>query len=269
MTYLLGMKQFEQHRPSFRLCGAGRADLRGAIHSAGPGSSPQGHVPVFPHSQFHLADDLDVRFVQCHVGHLRLKDLFVCSRGDLIRWANAQQSKPLGGVYRVAGFGQTSYDERQRATRSVAVLICWPRSACRWVCSFMGPTGPFLPFCSARPVWNSAMTPLLFIVAALLSGGVLITFLTYVFRQKDPLNPNGVCYERRRSAWIWAGSSCSLLVFFLALEAMQFSTGYTTGIEAVVTSLNLIVLGPQLVGFLDCASAHWQLYSTDPAGIPA
>ena len=34
-----------------------------------------------------------------------------------------------------------------------------------------------------RPLWNSALTPFLFIMAALLSGGALVTFLTYLHRR--------------------------------------------------------------------------------------
>ena len=40
---------------------------------------------------------------------------------------------------------------------------------------FYGTNGAFFAILQNRPIWNSAMTPLLFIAAALLSGGALIT----------------------------------------------------------------------------------------------
>ena len=46
---------------------------------------------------------------------------------------------------------------------------------------FYGANGAFFAILLNRPIWNSALTPLLFIVAALLSGGALITFLIHVF----------------------------------------------------------------------------------------
>jgi dimethyl sulfoxide reductase membrane subunit len=75
------------------------------------------------------------------------------------------------------------------------------------------------------------MTPLLFIAAALLSGGALITALIYVFHEDEELiKPLGqvILY---------------LLAIFILLEALQFFVGYQSKVTAIVTSLNIIAFG--------------------------
>jgi len=97
---------------------------------------------------------------------------------------------------------------------------------------FFGLHGALFAVLLNRPLWNGAMTPLLFTVAALLSGGALISFLAYLFYPKEEiLQPLGHIV-------------LSLLVVFLFLEGMQFFVGYQSGITGVVTSLNLIAFGP-------------------------
>lgn len=83
-----------------------------------------------------------------------------------------------------------------------------------------------------RPIWNSALTPLLFIVAALLSGGALITFLSYAFKRDDQL----ITTLGRIILY--------LLLLFVFLEGLQFFVGYQTGLKNVVAALDLIGSGP-------------------------
>ncbi len=83
-----------------------------------------------------------------------------------------------------------------------------------------------------RPIWNSALTPLLFILAAILSGGALITFLTYLFMHDDDL-----IHGLGRAILF-------VLLTFLFLEGLQFFVGYQTGLVMTISSLNLIAFGP-------------------------
>ena len=82
-----------------------------------------------------------------------------------------------------------------------------------------------------RPIWNSALTPLLFIVAALLSGGALLTFLAYVFRRDGQL------------ITILGRIILYLLLLFVFLEGLQFFVGYQTGLRQVVAALDMIGSG--------------------------
>ncbi|MFH0998860.1 MAG: NrfD/PsrC family molybdoenzyme membrane anchor subunit [Pseudomonadota bacterium] len=97
---------------------------------------------------------------------------------------------------------------------------------------FYGTNGAFFAILQNRPIWNSAMTPLLFILTALLSGGALITFLISVFHSDDEI------------ARILARAVFFILVVFLLLEFIQFFVWYKTGLMSIMTSLDLIVKGP-------------------------
>jgi molybdopterin-containing oxidoreductase family membrane subunit len=241
MTYLLGMKQFEHIGPlsAFVVLVALICEVQFILLDLG-----QLHRALY---QFFLTPSftslMTWMFVLFNAMLIiyALKTYFLI-RGDLIRWSVAHGNRGLGSVYRFLSMGKSAYDEdlRQRDRKKVSVLakISLPVGLL-----FYGTNGAFFAVLLGRPVWNSAMTPLLFIVAALLSGGALITFLTYLFRLKDPINPDGVCYEEKLCLDL-GRVILFLLVFFLALEAMQFFVGYTTGTHAVVTSLDTIVKGP-------------------------
>ncbi len=162
-------------------------------------------------------------------------------RGDLTRRANDPESGALRGLYGLLTGGKTAYgpEDAARDDRRVHLLakISLPVGLL-----FYGTNGAFFAVLLSRPIWNSALTPLLFIVAALLSGGALIAFLTYVFRQPDPLNPSRLCHSDELCLGL-GKVILFLLVVFLGLEALQFFVGYQSGKETVVTSLNLIVGG--------------------------
>jgi len=241
MTYLLGMKQFEHIGPlsAFVVLVALICEVQFILLDLG-----QLHRAFY---QFFLSPSFTSLLTWMFVLFNAMLVIYALKtylliRGDLIRWAGERRDKPLGALYRFMALGKTSYDEnmrlRDRWWVSLLAKISLPVGLL-----FYGTNGAFFAILLGRPVWNSAMTPLLFIAAALLSGGALITFLTYMFRQKDPLNPEGVCYEDKLCLDL-GRIILFLLVFFLALEAMQFFVGYTTNIESVVTSLNLIVQGP-------------------------
>jgi Ni/Fe-hydrogenase subunit HybB-like protein len=159
-----------------------------------------------------------------------LLESFFLLRGDLVRWS---QDKTRRGraIYRLLALGRTSYsaeDQRQDQKRvRVLSIISLPIGLL-----FYGTNGAFFAILLNRPIWNSAMTPLLFILAALLSGGALITFLIRVFQRDDDL----VQYLGRVILY--------LLVVFIFLEALQFFVGYQTGTVAILTSLHLIAFGP-------------------------
>lgn len=107
---------------------------------------------------------------------------------------------------------------------------------------FYGTNGAFFAVLANRPLWNSALTPLLFIVAALLSGGALVTFLAHVLaapgRQASPgCSQEDPCLDLGR-VLLW------LLIVFLGLEVMQFSVGYVAGRPDMTAVLDAILFGP-------------------------
>ena len=105
---------------------------------------------------------------------------------------------------------------------------------------FYGTNGAFFAILANRPLWNSSLTPLLFIVAAILSGGALITFLSYTFLKDEG---SSACIGT--ATCIDLGQVLKyLLVLFLALEVMQFSVGYVSAKPNLVAVLNYIAAGP-------------------------
>jgi len=165
---------------------------------------------------------------------------FLLIRGGLIRRAGENKG-PAAKIYALLSLGRRTYTEEmsRRDDRWVHILA--------WISLpvgllFYGANGAFFAILMNRPIWNSAMTPLLFVVAALLSGGALVAFLTHVFRQKDPFNPEGVCREDRLCMDL-GKVVLFLLAVFLVLEAMQFFVGYQTAKTDIVTSLDLMVKG--------------------------
>jgi molybdopterin-containing oxidoreductase family membrane subunit len=241
MTYVLGMKQFEHIGPlsAFVVLVALICEVQFILLDLG-----QWHRALY---QFFITPSftslLTWMFVLFNAMLViyALKTFFLI-RGDLVRWSRDPGKGGLRGLYGLLAFGKTEYTsaDREKDMHKVHVLakISLPVGLI-----FYGTNGAFFAVLLGRPVWNSAMTPLLFVVAALLSGGALIAFLTYLFRQKNPLNPGAPCHEDRICLDL-GKIILFLLIVFLALEGMQFFVGYQTATIAVVTSLDLIVKGP-------------------------
>ncbi len=158
-----------------------------------------------------------------------LKTFFLV-REDLILWANSS-NRSGKGLYRLLALGRTTYGdadhERDENRVHVLSMISLPVGLL-----FYGTNGAFFAILMNRPIWNSALTPLLFIMAAILSGGALIAWLTHIFMRDDEL-VTGL-----------GRAILFTLVVFLFLEALQFFVGHQTGVTNVVASLNLISSGP-------------------------
>jgi molybdopterin-containing oxidoreductase family membrane subunit len=163
-----------------------------------------------------------------------LKTYFLV-RGSIIQAVPAQKGF-VQSAFRFLSLGRRQYDEKMRAADERRVhTLAWISLPVGLV--FYGTNGAFFAVLLNRPIWNSAVTPLLFLVAALLSGGALITFLTYVFMpNRDELRDTLTRHLGRAILF--------LLVVFLALETMLLSVGYQAGRPDVVTSLNHITIGP-------------------------
>jgi Ni/Fe-hydrogenase subunit HybB-like protein len=168
-------------------------------------------------------------------------------RGPIID--RAARGERGAGFYRLLALGRTEYDESMRRADEKRV------HALAWVSLpvglfFYGINGAFFAVLMNRPIWNNAFTPLLFILAALLSGGALITFLTHAFlsskrpdgRKAEAASPSCdsgiICMDLGRIVLF-------LLFVFLLLEGMQFFIGYQTARTDIVTALDHMVTGPQ------------------------
>lgn len=158
-----------------------------------------------------------------------LLECFYLIRGDLVQWS--RENRPGSAVYRLLSLGKKTYTEQDRSKDEKIVKMLSILSLPAGLL-FYGTNGAFFAILQNRPIWNSAMTPLLFILAALLSGGALITFLISVFHSDDEI------------AKLLGRAVFFILYVFFLMEFLQFFVGYQTGKTAIVTSLNLIVSGP-------------------------
>jgi Ni/Fe-hydrogenase subunit HybB-like protein len=159
-----------------------------------------------------------------------LLESFFLLRGDLVAWSQDKNRKGAA-VYRLLALGKSTYSPEERLSDEKKVhnlsIISLPVGLL-----FYGTNGALFAILMNRPIWNSAITPLLFILAALLSGGALITFLIYIFQHDDELvRPLGRII-------------LFLLCGFIFLEILQFFVGYQTATLSLVTSLDLIAFGP-------------------------
>lgn len=156
-------------------------------------------------------------------------ECFFLIREKLVQWS--LENRKGKTVYQALSLYKGDYtnEDRDRDYRIIRVLsiISLPAGLL-----FYGTNGAFFAILQNRPIWNSAMTPLLFILAALLSGGALITFLIAVYQ------PDGEIVR------ILGRTVFFILTVFILLEFIQFFVGYQTGLTSIVTSLDLIVSGP-------------------------
>jgi Ni/Fe-hydrogenase subunit HybB-like protein len=174
--------------------------------------------------------------------------LYFLLREQLITWGN-DATRTGHKAYRFLAWGKTAYtpEDRQQDHRRTRLLsyISLPIGVI-----FFGAHGAIFAILQNRPLWNSALLPLIFIMAALLSGGALITFLAYVYQPDDELvHPLGHVV-------------LLILLSFLFLEALQFFVGYQSKVTGIVTSLNLIAFGSYWWAF-------WLVHLVIGSAIPA
>jgi molybdopterin-containing oxidoreductase family membrane subunit len=98
--------------------------------------------------------------------------------------------------------------------------------------AFFAVQGAFFAVMINRPTWSSALTPVLFMASAFLSGGALVTAMASIFdRDKSVVVP-------------LARIVLAMLAVFLLLEAVQFFIGYQSNSPGTVAALNMIAFGP-------------------------
>jgi len=105
-------------------------------------------------------------------------------RPDLIRWEHEIGWK--GAIGRIFSFGRTEYDEvtaaRDRRILRVLGVLGVPLAI-----AFDGGVAALFSTVLARPYWQNASNPVMFLTGALLSGGALVTGLVaWLWPRNDP-----------------------------------------------------------------------------------
>lgn len=151
-------------------------------------------------------------------------------REDIVQWSQDPGIKRRG-IYRLLALGRATYtdEDRRQDHRRVRLLSLLSIPVGLF---FYGSNGAVFAVLLNRPIWNSTLTPLLFIISALVSGGALIVLLIFLFKREDEV------------IHLLAHTVRFLLVIMLILEFLHFFISYQWDVVYIVTALDLILYGP-------------------------
>ncbi|RME83279.1 MAG: molybdopterin oxidoreductase [Caldilineae bacterium] len=104
--------------------------------------------------------------------------------------------------------------------------------------AFHGGVGALFGVVGARPYWNSGLTPIMFLVGALASGGALLAFVVAIW------GPGRGSEEHRGLVAFLGQIVLGLLLFDLLLEWAEYSISLYSAVPAETESLRLVIFGP-------------------------
>lgn len=103
--------------------------------------------------------------------------------------------------------------------------------------AFHGSVGAIFGAVGARPYWNSGLTPIIFLIGALVSGGGLLAFVTAIW------GPNRGSEEHKNIIVFIGRIILVLLAFDILLEWSEISIGLWSSVPAESASLKLVLFG--------------------------
>ena len=165
---------------------------------------------------------------------LLLVELWFAMRADLAACATEAGFK--GQLCNFLTFGQKDTAEAA-ISRDMKILRVLGSIGVPLAIAFHGGVGALFGVVGARPYWNSAITPIAFIVGALASGGALITFVSALW------GPDRGSESHRKLVVFLGQIVLGLLLFDLLLEWAEYSTQLYAAIPAHTESLELVLYG--------------------------
>lgn len=163
---------------------------------------------------------------------LLLLELWFALRVDLV-----ELNKGKGLKAKIAGllvFGKTATDEKSIAgdNRMLKILgtIGVPLAI-----AFHGGVGALFAVVGARPFWNTSLFPIIFLVGALLSGGALLTFISYLVL---PANS-----QKEEIISLLGKIVLAFLLIDVILELAEFLVNMYAGIPAHVYGMKQVLFG--------------------------
>lgn len=162
---------------------------------------------------------------------LLVVEFWFALRADLVAWSDRS------GLARFLTFGKTDVSpdavagdrNKLRVLGSIGVPLA---------IAFHGGVGALFGVVGARAYWHSGLTPIAFLVGALLSGGALLVFLTTIW------GPDAGS-EKHKDLVLFMGQIVLLLLAFdVLLEWAEYSIGLYSSIPAEAESMRLVLFGP-------------------------
>jgi molybdopterin-containing oxidoreductase family membrane subunit len=166
---------------------------------------------------------------------LVLVELWVAMRADLVAWS--QRSDLVGRMARVLSLGSRDVSpaalRRDRAALRLLGTLGVPLAI-----AFHGGVGALFGVVGARPYWNSALLPILFLTSALASGGALLTFVVAYFW------PDQRSTGYREMVALLGRLTLGLLLLDALMEWAEFSINLYAAIPAHAEAFRLVLFGP-------------------------
>jgi protein NrfD len=166
---------------------------------------------------------------------LLLVELWFAMRADIVAWSERQDL--TGRLAHVLAFGRRDVSE-PALTRDRKVLRVLGTLGVPLAIAFHGGVGALFGVVGARPYWNTGLTPIMFLVGALLSGGALLTFVTLIF------GPERGSAEHKDTVVFLGRIVLGLLALDVLLEWAEYSIALYSAIPAEAASLKLVLFGP-------------------------
>ena len=166
---------------------------------------------------------------------LLLAELWFALRADFVAWSARKDL--AGSLARFLAFGQHEVSDQSLA-RDKSILRVLGSLGIPLAIAFHGGVGALFGVVGARPYWNTGLTPIMFLVGALLSGGALLTFVVLVF------GPDAGSAEHKETVLFLGKIVLGLLALDVILEWAEYSIGLYAAIPADADSMRLVLFGP-------------------------
>lgn len=166
---------------------------------------------------------------------LLVVELWFAIRADLVEWS--RRSGLQGLVASFLAFGRTDVSDEALARDHQALRVLGAIGVPLAI-AFHGGVGALFGVVGARGFWNAPLYPVMFIVAALTSGGALLTFVVAFFW------PRRQTSEHRELVNVLAMITLGLLAIYLVLLWAEYSITWYADIPASAKPLYQVLGGP-------------------------
>ena len=188
------------------------------------------HVLVFPNFESPMAWMI---WLYSTYFLLLVAEMWFLLRRDMVA-AGAQAGGWKSKVYRGLTFGSKNVSEAS-TTRDRKIVRVLATIGVPVAIMFHGGVGALFGVVAARPLWNTGLFPILFLLSALASGGALLTMITAIFQ--DGLN-------RNRDIVITLGKVIlGLLLLDVLFQISEYLVAFRSGIPGHIEGLKLIMGG--------------------------
>jgi len=166
---------------------------------------------------------------------LLVAELWFAMRADLARCSDDPGLR--GKLCSFLTFGRKDVDEGAIA-HDYRILKVLASIGVPVAVAFHGGVGALFGVVGARPFWHGGLTPIVFLVGALASGGALLAFLTAIW------GPDRGTPAHRDTVVFLGQLVLGLLAIDVLLEWAEFSTGFISSVPSLTESIRLIMFGP-------------------------